>query len=62
MQEYTLDEIAMPFLEEGFAVAARLMPVTDYIPIQIPERFFESVADRMQYEYTQAYMFRFVAP
>jgi SAM-dependent methyltransferase len=62
MQEYTLDEIAMPFLEEGFAVAARLMPVTGYIPIQIPERFFESVADRMQYEYTQAYMFRFVAP
>jgi SAM-dependent methyltransferase len=62
MQEYTLDEIAMPFLEEGFAVGARLMPVTGYIPIQIPQRFFESVADRMLYEYTQAYMFRFVAP
>jgi SAM-dependent methyltransferase len=62
MQDHTLDEIAMPFLEEGFSVAARLMPVTGYIPIQIPDRFFDSVADKMQFEYTQAYIFRFAAP
>lgn len=62
MQEYTLDEIAMSFLNEGFTVGARLMPVKGYIPIQIPERFFECATDRIQYEYTQAYIFRFVAP
>jgi SAM-dependent methyltransferase len=62
MQEHTLDEIALSFQDEGLAVTARLMPVTGYVPIRIPERFFESVADRMLAEYTQSYMFRFVAP
>jgi hypothetical protein len=36
--------------------------VTDYIPLHLPDRFLQSVADRMLYEYEQAYVFRFVAP
>jgi hypothetical protein len=35
--------------------------VTDYIPLQLPDRFLRSVEDRMLYEYEQAYIFRFVA-
>ena len=34
---------------------------TDYVPMRLPDRFFQRVTDRMQYEYEQAYIFRFVA-
>jgi hypothetical protein len=28
----------------------------------LPDRFFRSLADRMLYEYAQAYVFRFTGP
>lgn len=62
MQLHTLDAIAQAFLAEGFQVSVRRMIPQDYIPLQLPERFLQSVADRMQYEYEQAYIFRFIAP
>ena len=61
MQEHTLDDIAISFQKEGFAVSLRRMQPEGYIPIQLPDRFFLSTADRMQYLYGQAYIFRFVA-
>jgi SAM-dependent methyltransferase len=62
MQLHSLDDIALAFQNEGFAVSARRLPATDYIPLHLPDRFLQSVADRMLYEYEQAYIFRFVAP
>ena len=61
MQLHTLDEIAWAFQANGFQVSARRLPVTDYIPLRLPDRFLQSVADRMLYEYEQAYIFRFIA-
>jgi len=62
MQLHTLDELAQAFLEAGFSVGIQRMLPTDYIPLNLPERFFQNVADGMQYEYEQAYIFRFVLP
>lgn len=62
MQLHNLDEIALAFQEAGFAVGLRRLLPTGFIPITLPDRFFQQVADRMQYEYEQAYIFRFVAP
>ncbi|MEW9123252.1 MAG: hypothetical protein AB2421_11135 [Thermotaleaceae bacterium] len=33
-----------------------------YINLQEEDSLYQSIADRMQYEYEQAYIFRFVAP
>jgi len=62
MQTYTLDQIATPFLREGFSVGARRLSVDGYVPACASERLFQSLRDRMQYEYEQAYIFRCVAP
>ena len=62
MQLHRLDDIALAFQGAGFAVCLRRMLPAGYIPLSLPDRFFEQVADRMQYEYEQAYIFRFVAP
>ena len=62
MQLHALDDIALAFQDEGFSVSARRLGVTDYVPLRLPDRFFRCVTDRMQYEYEQAYIFRFVAP
>jgi hypothetical protein len=58
MQEHALDDIALAFQREGFSVCIRRLVPDGYIPIQLPDRFFKSVADRMLYEYEQAYVFR----
>jgi SAM-dependent methyltransferase len=62
MQLHRLDDIALAFQAAGFAVSLRRMLPVGYIPLQLPDRFFQQVADRMQYEYEQAYIFRFVTP
>ena len=62
MHLHTLDAIAHAFLDAGFTVSAKRMLPQDYIPLHLPDRFLQSVADRMLYEYEQAYIFRFVAP
>jgi hypothetical protein len=62
MQEHTLDAIALAFQAEGFAVELRRLPAAGFIPVRLPDRFFRSLADRMLYEYEQAYVFRFTTP
>lgn len=62
MNEHTLDDIAGAFLNEGFQVGIRRMQPQGYIALSDKERWFNSFADRMQYEYEQAYIFRFTAP
>lgn len=62
MQLHTLDDIARPFFEEGFSVEVRRMLPAGYINLQEEDSLYQSIADRMQYEYEQAYIFRFVAP
>jgi SAM-dependent methyltransferase len=61
MQEHTLDAIAEAFHGEGFSVALRRMVPEGFVALSWPDRFFARIADRMLYEYTQAYLFRFVA-
>jgi SAM-dependent methyltransferase len=62
MQDHALDDIARVFQDEGFAVELRRLLPTGYIPVRWPDRFFRSLADRLLYEYEQAYVFRCVAP
>jgi SAM-dependent methyltransferase len=62
MRLHTLDAIGEAFHREGFAVSLRRIPPTGFIPLAFPDPFFDRVADRLQYEYSEAYMFRFVAP
>jgi SAM-dependent methyltransferase len=62
MQDHTLDDIALSFQREGFAVEIRRLIPSGFIPVRLPDRFFRSLADRMLYEYEQAYVFRCVAP
>jgi SAM-dependent methyltransferase len=61
MQDHALDDIALAFQAEGFAVEMRRLLPAGFIPVRLPDRFFHSLADRMLYEYEQAYVFRFVA-
>ncbi|MEC0332715.1 class I SAM-dependent methyltransferase [Paenibacillus macerans] len=62
MNLHSLDDIAGAFLTEGFTAGiTRLTPKT-FIPLSENERFFQSVRDRIQYEYEEAYLFRFTAP
>ena len=62
MQEHALDDIALAFQRAGFEVGLRRMPPAGYVRLQLPDRFFTTVADRMLYEYGQAYIYRFSAP
>ncbi len=62
MQLHSLDAIASAFQEAGFAVSIQRMPPTGYVPLSLPDRFFQRVAGQMQFEYGQAYIFRFVVP
>lgn len=62
MQLHTLDEIAEAFLRQGFQAGIRRLDPDGYIGLSPQERWFECVADRLQFEYEQAYIFRFTAP
>ena len=62
MREHALEDIALAFQNEGFDVGIRRMLPSGFIPVRLPDRFFRSLADRMLYEYEQAYVFRCVAP
>jgi SAM-dependent methyltransferase len=62
MNLHTLDDIVQAFFQEGFEVGiSRLLP-DRFIDVSPQERWFLRLADRMQYEYEQAYIFRLVAP
>ncbi len=62
MQLHALDDIAQAFFEQGFSVAIRRMPPQGYVALEPQDSWFNTIADRMQYEYEQAYIFRFTAP
>ncbi|MCM3701625.1 bifunctional 2-polyprenyl-6-hydroxyphenol methylase/3-demethylubiquinol 3-O-methyltransferase UbiG [Paenibacillus macerans] len=61
MQLHSLNEIADAFFHEGFKVELRRMPPLGYITIDPNDMWFNAIADRMQYEYQEAYIFRFTA-
>ncbi len=62
MQLHSLDDLVLAFQNEGFTVGLQRLQPTSFTPVALPDRFFRRVADRMQYEYEQAYVFRYVAP
>ncbi|AOT72480.1 class I SAM-dependent methyltransferase [Geosporobacter ferrireducens] len=62
MQLHSLNDIAEAFFQEGFSVEMRRMPPKGYISINPEDPWFHSIADRMQYEYQEAYIYRFTAP
>lgn len=62
MQLHALDDIADAFFAQGFSVAIRRMPPQGYISLEPQDPWFNSIADRMQYEYEEAFIFRFTAP
>lgn len=62
MQLHSLDDIADAFTNEGFKIELRRMPSPGFITIPVNDRWFNAIADRMQYEYQEAYIFRFTAP
>ncbi|MFE6798621.1 class I SAM-dependent methyltransferase [Paenibacillus chitinolyticus] len=62
MQEHTLDHIAEMFFQEGFRVGIRRMIPTWYLDLSPGKRWYQRVADHLQYAYEQAYVLRFEAP
>lgn len=62
MHLHTLDEIAGAFFREGFRVGVRKLLPDGFIELSPQDRWFLRVQDRMQYEYEQAYIFRFASP
>ncbi|KPU44421.1 ubiquinone biosynthesis O-methyltransferase [Oxobacter pfennigii] len=62
MQLHSLNDIAGAFFYEGFSVEMRRMPPKGYIHIDPEDPWFNCIADRMQYEYQEAYIYRFTAP
>jgi len=47
---------------EGFTVGIRRLIPDSFIELSQQDHFFQKISHRMQYEYEQAYIFRFVAP
>ncbi len=62
MQEHALDDIAEAFQAQGVRGEPPPHAPGWLYSRDPPDRFFGSLADRMLYEYHQAYIFRFVAP
>lgn len=62
MNLHTLDDIASAFFAEEFEVQVRRMLPNGYIPLDQEERWFLTTEDRLQFEYEEAYIFRFIAP
>ncbi|RAU98625.1 bifunctional 2-polyprenyl-6-hydroxyphenol methylase/3-demethylubiquinol 3-O-methyltransferase UbiG [Paenibacillus sp. YN15] len=62
MQLHSLNDIADVFFRENFSVGIRRMMPQGYITLDPRDEWFHNIADRMQYEYQEAYIFRFVAP
>ena len=58
---HDLDDIAAAFFQEGFTVGVRRLIPDSFIELSQQDRFFQKISHRMQYEYEQAYIFRFVA-
>lgn len=61
MQEYSLDTIAEAFFNAGFQVGVRRMIPTDFVELTPQQNWYQCAADKLQYAYEQAYVFRFVA-
>jgi SAM-dependent methyltransferase len=59
---HDLDDIAEVLFQEGFTVGIRRLIPDCFIELFSKDRFFQKISHRMQYEYEQAYIFRFVAP
>jgi len=62
MQLHSLNDIAEAFVKEGFSASIRRMQPLGYISIDICDKWFSKISDRMQFEYEEAYIFRFVKP
>lgn len=60
MQLHTLDEIAEAFSHHGFQCSIRRMIPEGFIPINPMEKWFSEIRNRMLYEYSECYLFRFV--
>lgn len=62
MQLHSLNDIAEAFFNEGFDVEIRRLPPQGYIKLDPDDNWFTQISDRMQYEYQEAYIFRFTSP
>lgn len=62
MNLHSLDGIAREFIQAGFQVGIQRMSPQGFIGISPGERWFLRAEDRIQYEYEEAYIFRFTAP
>ncbi|RAV01264.1 bifunctional 2-polyprenyl-6-hydroxyphenol methylase/3-demethylubiquinol 3-O-methyltransferase UbiG [Paenibacillus sp. YN15] len=58
---HTLDDIASAFVNEGFQAEIRRRQPTGFISVTAKDKFMLSIRDKMQAQYEQAYLFRFVA-
>jgi SAM-dependent methyltransferase len=62
MQLHSLNDIAEAFFNEGFDVEIRRLLPHGYIKLAPDDKWFTQISDRMQYEYQEAYIFRFTSP
>jgi len=60
MQLHSLNHISEAFFKEDFSVSIGKLPAEKYIPVSRNDEWFKNITDRMQFEYEEAYIFRFV--
>lgn len=60
MQLHSLDDIAQAFDKNGFDVSIRRMLPKGFVSIDLNEKWFSEIKNRMSYEYSECYLFRFV--
>ncbi|MBH5316426.1 class I SAM-dependent methyltransferase [Paenibacillus sp. GSMTC-2017] len=62
MQKHTIDTVADAFFRAGFKIGIRRMIPADFVDLSQGNKWYNNIADHLQYAYEQAFLFRFVAP
>lgn len=56
---HDIDDIAQAFYDQGFQIQIMRMMPNGFIDVEPDDPFYRHIKDRLQYEYEQAYIFRF---
>jgi SAM-dependent methyltransferase len=59
VQNYSLDDYANAFFDEGFKVSAKPYAFTDFVPLKHHNPYFPKVSDSLNYYTVQKTLFRF---
>ncbi len=58
LQNHNLDSISQAFADQGFSIAIKRFAPRNFIPLTVPDRWYGSVAERLEFEYSRTYLFK----